>query len=856
MKSYTGMERRSSVAARWVLLVGIVAGCWGRSVVGGAAADASDDVLIDATLDVSAQTDATDAADVPDAPEAPFRCGRSDQCAIGQYCTADGACSPGCRDDNACATATDAGATAAGGRCDTAAHVCVECTADDHCPIGSLCVGHVCALGCSATRACPGATTCCAGACVDTLSNPARCGACDRACSVPNAAPACREGVCAVGACSGPFANCDGDTANGCEVDTRTDATSCGGCGTRCEFAHATAACAEGMCALGTCLTGFGDCDGVGANGCETDFSATVLHCGACGRGCLVPDHAAPTCTAGMCGFACLPNFADCDGLASNGCEVDTRTASAHCGMCGRMCAAPNGASACVAGLCAVTSCTGTFLNCDADASNGCEVDGRTADAHCGACGRACAGGTHCVAGLCTRPLVVTGCGISNGGTALDNRLTRACTITGGVGMLSGATGSRSLATTTLRQAVDAIPAGGRIVRAMLYRQTYDRTSSYLTGWRLGGRDLIPSTRRVAVTPTDRSPYEVTRADITAVMQDSLPGTAGVVSLTIEQNPVDSSGGFGWWLVYEAPSLPERTIVVYDGGHTDVVLLSGTFTLDGFTAGAGPVVADLHVHGGGDTTADPSSTATFTGSRGAVVANDVTDPAAGPYAGTQVFDVSTAIAPGDTRATVDFSLRNYSGVAFVVLDVNAPEATAPCAPACGVEEACVGGRCMPARGCAAGPRQGFTDVTRFPDVAACGGRLSYPDAITGAALACATGWRACSPADISRLGATVPDLLPPTSAGWIAYSDATTSYFSVFPATTCGGASLAVSNLQGTAACTPGGNYPEGWRLAVSRSSWAGSHRTTASCVEHAAHLCITAGGTVAPTRAFTLCCR
>lgn len=83
--------------------------------------------------------------------------------------------------------------------------------------------------------------------------------------------------------------------------------------------------------------------------------STTPGNC--CGVACPVPMNAtAAACLGGTCGLAsCTANYGDCDGRASNGCETDTRTSSAHCGACGAPCAAGRG---CVAGACVV---------CDAD---------------------------------------------------------------------------------------------------------------------------------------------------------------------------------------------------------------------------------------------------------------------------------------------------------------------------------------------------------------------------------------------------------------------------------------------------------------------------------------------------------
>ena len=54
----------------------------------------------------------------------------------------------------------------------------------------------------------------------------------------------------------------------------------------------------------------FGDCNGVASDGCETSLT-TTSNCGSCGNDCqLVVANATPKCTAGACGVeSCVPNF-------------------------------------------------------------------------------------------------------------------------------------------------------------------------------------------------------------------------------------------------------------------------------------------------------------------------------------------------------------------------------------------------------------------------------------------------------------------------------------------------------------------------------------------------------------------
>jgi len=64
-----------------------------------------------------------------------------------------------------------------------------------------------------------------------------------------------------------------------------------------------------------------------------------------------MPAHATPSCSGGTCGIAsCDAMFADCDGMAGNGCEVDLSTSRNDCGMCGNRCS--GGGARCCAGTC------------------------------------------------------------------------------------------------------------------------------------------------------------------------------------------------------------------------------------------------------------------------------------------------------------------------------------------------------------------------------------------------------------------------------------------------------------------------------------------------------------------------
>jgi hypothetical protein len=130
------------------------------------------------------------------------------------------------------------------------------------------------------------------------LTDPDHCGSCTAPCAtVPNATRACAAGSCAIGACNFGFDDCDKTVADGCETRLATDANNCGTCGNVCPNPpHGVAGCTGSACGLGACNAGWSDCDGNAANGCELDTSIDANNCGGCGVKC-----GAGTCAAGAC---------------------------------------------------------------------------------------------------------------------------------------------------------------------------------------------------------------------------------------------------------------------------------------------------------------------------------------------------------------------------------------------------------------------------------------------------------------------------------------------------------------------------------------------------------------------------
>lgn len=108
-------------------------------------------------------------------------------------------------------------------------------------------------------------------------------------CTLPQTVEVCGgDGECAVGTCKPEFANCDRMPRNGCEVDLDSSYHDCGDCGQSCDDAlrdmprAVSAQCGGGRCVVKDCESGYMDCDGAATNGCEMRLSD--LPAAACGR--------------------------------------------------------------------------------------------------------------------------------------------------------------------------------------------------------------------------------------------------------------------------------------------------------------------------------------------------------------------------------------------------------------------------------------------------------------------------------------------------------------------------------------------------------------------------------------------
>lgn len=113
-----------------------------------------------------------------------------------------------------------------------------------------------------------------ANGCEADLRSAEHCGQCAIACTNAHGSAACSRGACAP-SCLPGFSDCDGNAANGCETDVLTSGDHCGSCGRSCTSIAANGAtCREGACKI-ACEAGHHDCNGNPADGCEVDEKAT-----------------------------------------------------------------------------------------------------------------------------------------------------------------------------------------------------------------------------------------------------------------------------------------------------------------------------------------------------------------------------------------------------------------------------------------------------------------------------------------------------------------------------------------------------------------------------------------------------
>ena len=261
--------------------------------------------------------------------------------------------------------------------------ICIESSGEQCGSVDNICGPHQHCNRSTSTCVCDDGYTDCDGVCYDLKTSASHCNSCNVSCNVELAQNTCDGGVCAFNCMQGYVKTQDG---TGCEPQIcENGQTKCNGldflicennawktsetCTTTVN--NAVAAC-DNVSGCGfACKPDYTNCDGV----CY-DLTSNKEHCGSCTNACNVAD-ASNSCTSGSCTFSCDSGFHE----FGQTCEINSVT---DCGVHGKSCAVTNAENSCDNGECKFACHSGFHENETHTACSGDNLD------NCGGsvCGR------------------------------------------------------------------------------------------------------------------------------------------------------------------------------------------------------------------------------------------------------------------------------------------------------------------------------------------------------------------------------------------------------------------------------------------------------------------------------------
>jgi len=167
-------------------------------------------------------------------------------------------------------------------------------------------------------------------------------------------------------------------------------------------------------------------------------------------------------------------------------------------------------------------------------------------------------------------------------------------------------------------------------------------------------------------------------------------------------------------------------------------------------------------------------------------------------------------------------------------------------------------------GCLDGTREGFLDVAKWPNVAACGGsagaKASYGVTTASASSLCAEGWHWCHAAEIAPLGTTLPTFTTSGSipCAWLSDTTEGCGNWKFFENPSCDGGAKLVTPLEGFGDCHFASSCTGGFRPIVRLDKWNDVTAFVAdACQPHLTFACGgLEGGDLPPSNCWIACCK